>query len=139
MNFINEQKSELVAAQLEEALRRMKKLGLLEEVLKEFSEEGRLYRSESGILFYLSKQEMVEKWQKETGFIVYHVIKSQMEFGLCYSFLYVSNYQDEWRMENRELEEGCPIVYVKNVDDEICSEFGSIEIRPVCGGIVRIA
>ena len=28
--------------------------------------------------------------------VVFHVIKNQMEFGLCYSILYVSTYKEEW-------------------------------------------
>lgn len=141
MSFLTEQKTELAAAQAAEAVLRMKKLKLHGNVIKEFKEEGKLNLSERGILFWLDdeEQKMVQEWQEKTSNMVYHVIKNNMEFGLCYSFLYVSKYQDEWEMDNDDLEEGYPLVYVMNVTDEECSEYGHIGIKPVFGGIVRTA
>lgn len=142
MSYLSEQKSEIAQAQVTEALLRMKKLDLHENVIKEFYENGKLNLSEHvGLLYWLNEQEekMVREWEEETGNIVYHVIKNHMEFGLCYSFLYVSEDVDEWEMDNECLLQGYPLVYVKNVDDESCSEYGSIGIKPNVGGLMRTA
>lgn len=142
MSFLSEQKSELAQAQVTEALIRMKRLDLHENVIKEFHESGKLNLSEyCGLLYWLNEEEndMVHKWEKETGNLVYHVIKTQMSFGLCYSFMYVSPNTEEWIFDNECLESGYPIAYVKNVSDDDCSEYGSIGIRSSIGGLVRIA
>lgn len=82
---------------------------------------------------------MGREWEEETGNIVYHVIMNRFEFGLCYSFLYVSQHADEWGLDNENLKEGHPLVYVKNKDDNSLSEYGYIGIKPSFGGLMRIA
>lgn len=151
MSYLAKQTTEIAQAQVTEALLRMKKLNLLDGVIEQFKESGVLLKSENfcvgnrenriPILYDLSdkENEMVRKWEKETGNIVYHIIQNQMVFGLCYSFLYVSKHTDEWEMDNEDLNEGCPLVYVLNRDDEMCSEYGSIGIKPMHGAILRTA
>ena len=147
MSYLNEQKSVLATAQVTEALLRMKKLDLHENAIREFKDEGKLNRSDPaignrvGVLYWLTEKEqkMVKEWEKKTGNLVYHVIKNKLTFGLCYSFLYVSKYPDEWEADNEDLENGYPLAYVKNMDDEDCSEYGSIGIRKASGGVVRVA
>lgn len=142
MSYLEQQTSEIAQAQVVEALLRMKNLKLHENVINEFKETGKINLSENGgILYWLNDEEnnMVRQWEKETGNLVYHVIKNNMEFGLCYSFLYVSSYTDEWLNDDEDLKEGYPIVYVKNVTDNTCSEYGSIGIRSNIGGLVRVA
>lgn len=142
MSYLEQQTSEIAQAQVVEALLRMKNLKLHENVINEFKETGKINLSENGgILYWLNDDEnkMVRDWEKETGNMVYHVIKNNMEFGLCYSFLYVSPYTDEWLNDDEDLKEGYPIVYVKNVTDNTCSEYGSIGIEPNIGGLKRIA
>lgn len=142
MSYLEQQTSEIAQAQVVEALLRMKNLKLHENVINEFKETGKINLSEhGGILYWLNEEEnkMVRQWEKETSNLVYHVIKNNMEFGLCYSFLYVSPYTDEWLNDNEDLKEGYPIVYVKNVTDNTCSEYGSIGIKSNIGGLVRVA
>lgn len=142
MSYLTEQKTQLRAAQVTEALLRMKKLNLHEEVIQEFLREGKVNRSESdmGILFWLDETEekMVRDWEEETGNVVYHVIKKPMVFGLCYALLYVSTHTEEWELDNEDAEAGSPFVYVFNADDPDCSEYGSIGIIKRFGGLVRI-
>lgn len=151
MSYLAKQTTEIAQAQVTEAMLRMKKLNLLDDVIKQFREKGKLLKSENfcvgnrenriPILYDLSEEEtkMVKKWEEKTGNIVYHIIQNQMVFGLCYSFLYVSQNADEWEMDNEDLTEGCPLVYVLNKDDEMCSEYGSIGIKPMHGAILRTA
>lgn len=124
-----------------EAEKRIKMLNLHPNAIKEFKEGHKLNLSEKGILFWLNEEEekMVRAWEDETGNIVYHVVKNNMEFGLCYSLLYVSDNEEEWEDDNADLAEGYPLVYVMNVDDDFCSEYGSIGIKPFFGGVIRTA
>lgn len=132
-------REELKTLQREEAIKRMKELKILERVIKEFREEGKLNYSELGILWWLNndEDEMIRNWEKETGNMVYHVIKNHTEFGLCYSLLYVSYEPDEWEYDFHDLEQGVPIVYVLNVNG--FSEYGSIGVKPCFGGVIRTA
>ena len=149
MSYLTQQTTEIAKAQVTEALLRMKKLNLHENAIREFEESGKLNLSAGavmfgkrvGVLYWLDEKEqkMVEEWQKETGNMVYHVIKNNLAFGLCYSFLYVSNDPEDWEYDNQSLEEGIQFAYVKNVDDDWCSEYGTIGIQPGFGGVVRTA
>lgn len=151
MSYLTEQKTTLAQAQVAEALLRMKKLNLLNDVISYFKKEGKLYKSENffvgdrskrvPILYFLDEAEekMVKEWEEKTGNVVYHVIKNHMEFGTCYSFLYVSSDTEDWEYDNQDLADGCPIVYVKNVDDDFLSEGGRIGIKPMVGAILRTA
>lgn len=125
-----------------EAIKRMKLLKLHENPIREFEEEGRLNLSENGgILYWLDEkqQEYVKEFETKYNALVYHVIHDFTEFGELLSFLYVSDSEDEWEYDLDDLKQGYPYVYVKNLDDDMCSEFGSIGIKPRCGGIVRTA
>ena len=140
MNQISMVAADIQVAQKYEALLRMKKLGIHENAIREFKEEGKLNLSERGFLFWLNEEEekFIRDWERKTENVVYHVIKNVYEeIGLCYSLLYVSKSVDEWEMDNEDLEEGCPIVYVLNRTIEDFSEYGSIGIKPMFGGVVR--
>lgn len=142
MSYLTEQTTPIAKEQVKEALKRMKKLKLIDNVVKEFEDEGKLNLSElGGILYWLNDEEnaMVRAWEKETGNMVYHVIKNNMEFGLCYSFLYVSPDKEEWERDNEDLEAGYALAYVKNVTCTEYSEYGSIGIKPNFGGLRRTA
>ena len=73
--------------------------------------------------------------EKEHGLLVYLVIADSWS----YSYLYVSKYKEEWEMDVNDLGEGYPVVYVENLEDPECSEFGSIRIFPNGDGLIRIA
>lgn len=131
----------LLEQQKLEAVERMKMLNLIDNIIYEFKELDVLTRSERGILFYLTdeEKELVKTWETETENLVYHVIKNKMEFGLCYSLLYVSKHVEEWEADKEDLKEGIPLVYVINVDDMECSEYGSIGVKSFFGGLLRTA
>lgn len=123
-----------------EAVNRMKLIGLHENAIQDFVNEGKLNLSDNGFLFWLneSEQNIVDQWQRETGNLVYHVVKTKTTFGLMYSFFYVSKYEEEWFMDNADLQEGYAVCYVYNADDELSSEYGSIGFEMKFGGIVRV-
>ena len=127
----------------QEAIERMKILRLHNNVIREFGRKDRqLNKSENGgILYWLdeSEQQKVKEFEEEYGFVVYHVIHHFAEFGECYCYLYVNSDETLWEEDRQGLEDGYVFAYVYNKDDDFCSEFGSIGIRPQFGGLVRTA
>ena len=128
--------------QKQEAIERMKLLNLHGNVIKEFEKEGIVNLSENGgLLYWLNseQQTIVNEFEQKHNALVYHVIHTLTEFGEMYALLYVSEYEDEWSYDKDDIQCGYPLAYVKNVDDDFCSEFGSIGIKPQYGGLVRTA
>lgn len=123
----------------EEAISRMKILKLHPNVIKEFSNSGKLNLSLNAALYYLNDEQLarVQEFEQKYNAIVYHVIQSDTKFGELLSLLYVSQQTEEWEYDHNDLKEGYPFVYVANLTDETCSEFGFIGIRPIVGGVIR--
>ena len=126
----------------EEAIKRMKKLGLHYNVIRDFSKKDCvLNKSETmGSLFWLTdeEKEIVKKIEDEYGIMVYHIIHHNAEFGECYCMLYVSQYEEDWQADSELIDENLVYAYVYNKDDDFCSEFGTIAIKKAFGGLVRI-
>ena len=123
-----------------EALERMKLLKLHQNPVREFQNEGKLNLSERfGALFWLNEEQekLVRDWESKTGYLVYHVIHTRMEFGDTLSLLYVSTFQEEWAKDRENIRDGEALAYVMNLDDDICSEYGYIGIKPMFGGVIR--
>ena len=130
-----------MSKQFLEAVNRMKLLGLHENAIQDFVNEGKLNLSDNTSLtpeLVASGFEELVRLQQETGNLVYHVVKTRTTFGLMYSFFYVSKYEEEWFMDNADLQEGYAVCYVYNADDELSSEYGSIGFEMKFGGIVRV-
>ena len=128
--------------QKQEAIKRMKMLKILNQTIKEFENENVVNVSEhGGILFWLNEEQKqyVKEFENKSNAVVYHVIHNHTEFGELLSFLYVSKDEDEWDYDKNDLKYGTAIAYVKNLDDDSCSEFGSIGIKPQFGGLVRVS
>lgn len=125
-----------------EALLRMKKLKLHENVLAEFKNEDKLNQSETGVLYWVENEEVLAKikeFEANYNALVYHVIRSHTSFGELYSFLYVSDHQEEWQSDDDYLKENLAYAYVFNISDDWCSEIGMIQIQPITGGLRRTA
>lgn len=125
-----------------EAIARMKLLHLHPNVIREFESENILNLSESGgFLYWLTdaQKEHVLAFEKEYNALVYHIIHDYTEFGELLTFLYVSDHQEEWEADREELREGYACAYVKNLDDDGCSELGGICFKAQYGGLVRTA
>ncbi len=123
-----------------EAVDRMKMLQLHPNAIREFRDSGTLNASYYGALYFLTdgQKERVKKFEDESGGVVYHVIQNYTEIGEMLSFLYVSKYPEEWDMDRADLTDDEPVVYVANLTDENCSEYGHIGIRKLAGGVIRI-
>lgn len=125
--------------QVSEALQRMKMLKIHENAIADFLKDRTLNKSVGGFLYWLddSEKKMVEEWQRKTGNLVYHVIKSGLECGVCYSLLYVSKDPGEWIFDCEDLEQNYAFAYVENTTDPSGSEYGGIGIHPQFGGVIR--
>lgn len=136
---------------LNEIVKRMKKLQLHENVIKDFMAEKRLLNysepqrfgnSSVGILYWVEDEEILNKIkevEKEYDVTVYHLIHSYTQFGELYSMLYVENSEENYGYDNELLDEGIQYAYVWNKDDDDCSEFGTIGIKPAGGGAIRVS
>lgn len=135
--------------QKKEAIRRMKKLGLMDDVISLFSKEDRLYYSERqnkqypAVLYWLDNdpeyEQMVKDFEEVTGYLVYHVILTRTGFGKILDFLFVSTYEDDWEYEIERCQDGFYVTsQANNLTDESLSDMGSIVVRPAIGGLERI-
>ena len=133
MNITKEQKKQ-------EALERMKLLSLYPNIIREFEKDGIVNMSENGgYLYWLDdeQREYVSDFEAEYNTLVYHVIHNYTEVGEMLTFLYVSDDEEEWGYDRDDLKAGYACAYVKNLDEDAFSEFGSVGIKPELGGLIR--
>ena len=129
----------------EEAIRRMKKLGIIYDAIRQFKNEGIVMVSEppfGGLYWYHSEDEnykRMKKFEEEHGALVYIVVRAWTTFGKMDSYVYVSKYKEEWDMDNEDINDNIVMTYTVNYDMPDCSEFGSIGIRKAAGGLLRTA
>ena len=126
----------------QEAVARMKSLKLYPNIIREFEEKDVINLSENGgILYWLSdeQKQYVKEFEETYNTLVYHVIRNFTEFGELLTFLYVSDEQEEWEYDREDLKGGYTCAYVKNLDEDLFSEFGSVGIKMQFGGLVRTA
>ena len=126
----------------EEAIKRMRAMNIYSDAIKQFKNADIVMVSEPplGGLFWLNdeEKEMVSKFEQENNALVYLVVRSFTNLGIMDNIFYVSDYQDEWEMDNADLNENYACVYVINHDMPDCSEFGTIAWKSVGGGILRV-
>ena len=126
----------------EEAIKRMKSLKIYPETIKQFKTYGLVSCSEPPIggNYWLDDEQkkVVEEFEREHDALVYFVVSSFTEFGKLDALLYVSDYEEEWEMDNEDIKDGYPLSYVHNYDGPWCSEFGSIAVKGISGGLVRV-
>lgn len=130
-----------------EAINRMKELGLFAPCIKAFKNRDEVQLSEptGGLYEFRSDKELtakVQEFEKENNALVYHVIHTPAmidgEAMDMYNFLYVSDYQEEWEVDNADIKEGYVFAYVWNKTIDYFSELGSIAVKGMFGGLVRI-
>lgn len=125
-----------------EALGRMKRLGVFSETIKQFEQEDLVSISEPpmGAFFWVENEELEEmrQFEQRHNALVYVIIRSYTTIGKTDSYLYVSDYKDEWQRDRDMLNSNEAFAYVINRDMPDCSEFGSIGIRrTIAGGLAR--
>ena len=125
----------------QEALDRMKMLNLYPNIIKEFQQDNTVNMSELGFLYWLTdeQKQYVSEFETEHDALVYHVIHNYTEFGELLTFFYVSDHEEEWEYDRADLKDGYACAYVKNLDEDAFSEFGSVAFKEQFGGLVRTA
>lgn len=125
-----------------EAVKRMKEWGIFDPTIKQFKTEGLISISEPplGAFFWVEGEELkaVREFEEKNDALVYCIVRSYTSIGKMDSYLFVSDYKEEWEMDIADLREGQQLVYVVNHDAPDCSEFGSIGLaRTIAGGLRR--
>lgn len=132
----------------QEAINRMKTLGIFSPCINAFKNKDEVQLSEpnGGLYEFSSNKELTEKvkeFEKENNTLVYHIIHTYANFDGesmdMYNFLYVSDYSEEYEMDNLDIQDGYVFVYVWNKTIEDFSEFGLIGIKGKFGGLIRIS
>lgn len=126
-----------------EAICRMKKLHIWSQAIKEFEKHCLVLVTEPPIgAVYELEPELrteVKKFEEEHNALVYIVVRAFTTFGKMDSMLFVSDYVEDWELEDHELDEWIAMTYTINWDYPDCSEMGSIAIRPTpAGGLERV-
>ena len=81
----------------------------------------------------------IKEIEEEYNLLVYHVVHTYTNFGEMYNFLCVTDYEEEWQYDHAGIKDGYVFCWVWNKDVEEYSEFGSITVRNMFGGLVRVA
>lgn len=132
-----------------EALRRMKELGIMREVIEQFKKDNIVHYSErmnkqfNAVLYWLSNEkeyvDKVKEFENRTGSLVYHCILTHTEYGDILDMLHVSRYKEEWDYEIEKGSRGYRVFSnACNLTDEFMSDRGSIMVRPAMGGLERL-
>jgi len=126
-----------------EAIKMMKTLGLFGPCIKAFDrhDEVQLTEPTGGLYEFSDDAELnakIKEFEETYNTLVYHVIHTYTQFGELYNFLFVSDYEEEWEMDIADIKDGYVVAYVWNKSDDWCSEMGSIVVRELFGGLVRV-
>lgn len=129
--------------QKQKAIELMKQLNLYKPYVNSFAKSNTVcfFEHFGGFWAYQEPELMrkIKEFEEKTNCLVYAVTHEFLEFGECYDFLYVSNYEEDFYETVKEIANDKFIVnaYVWNKTVEYCSEFGSIGIQSFGGGIAR--
>lgn len=146
--------------QREEAIRRLTILedkGMISAVKKHFVENNEICVFERtmlgdinfGTAFKLSElsefpeykefdlKKVVADFEKEYNSVVYTATIEYTDFGLMLDLFCVSQYDDEWYMDNDDFEADRQCVYVYNLTNPMFSEYGTIGFDVSLGGVTR--
>lgn len=125
-----------------EAIARMKALGIFDQTIEQFETMDYASISEPpfGAFYWAEGEDLkrIRDFEEEHDALVYVVVRSFTSIGKMDSYLYVSDYAEEWEQDRADLKEHMALAYVYNHDAPDCSEFGSIGIKlTVAAGLQR--
>ena len=129
-------------AKKQEAIKRMKALDIIDNAIDQFENDDIVMVSEPpmGGLYWLNdeEKEMVRKFEEEHNALVYMVVRAFTNIGKMDSMLFVSDYDEEWEMDNQDIKDGYALTYTVNYDMPNCADMGSIGVKSIFGGLVRV-
>ena len=125
-----------------EAFNRLESLGLFMDAW-EFNETGeiRLFLQNADLFLCVKGKELeqIRAFELSYNALVFAVIRTFTSGGMMDSYLFVSDYPEEWADDRRLLLEGEAMAYVYNHDVPYCSEVGGIGIKRFSvSGLCRI-
>lgn len=133
--------------QKEEAIKRMRLLHIMPQVIKDFEKTDRVYYSERlssmfcATLYWLDNHkeyvDLVNEFEKKYKALVYHAQLTHLEFGDCLALFYVSKNEEDWSRDKNDIINGEMYCYVANLQCEFDSDFGYIGVKPAYGGVAR--
>ena len=124
------------------AIEHLKALNIYRPYIAEFRKNGTVTMFEGFGGYYINEmngytelESHIKEFERDYEAMVYAVTHEYLEFGECYTFLYV----DKNDPNNLTIDDGLYYVYayVWNKTMEYCSEFGTVGIQSSYGGIVR--
>lgn len=123
-------------------------LKLMDNVVKEFEEKGKLYYSErlnqmfNAVLYWVDNNKewsnLIEEFERKWSVMVYHCQLTHTTFGDILSLLYVTKDEEEWEQDRQDIKDGIAYAKCINLSDETLSDYGYIGIKSSMGGIVRV-
>lgn len=127
----------------QKAIELMNALDIYKPYIKGFKENDNIcfYENFGGFWVYQEPElaAKIKEFEQEYDVLVYAVTHEFLEFGECYDFLFIPDYEDEWEDLLIPQSNGFYVyAYVWNKTDDDCSEFGTIGIRSFGGGIKRV-
>ena len=124
-----------------EALSRMNVLGIFEQTIEQFDKLGKVSISMPpvGAFFWAEGEDLerVRDFERQFNALVFLVIRSFTDVGVMDSFLFVSDYPEEWQDDRRLLKRGEVIAYVYNHSMPYCRDMGSIGVQLTCAAGLR--
>ena len=127
----------------QKAIELMNKLDIYKPYIKSFRENNQICFFENFGGFWAEQEPelmtKIQEFEKEHNCLVYAVTHEFLEFGECYDFLYISDYEEDW--DEMLYPQGNMYyvgAYVWNKTVDWCSEFGTIGIQSFGGGIKRV-
>ena len=126
-----------------EAIKRMKLWKIYPETIKQFEKDGLISMSEPpfGAYYWITPEieKAVREFEEKYNAMVYSVIRSYTNIGIMDSYLFVSDYCEEWGMDIKDISKHRALAYVNNITYPDCSELGSIGVeRTPAAGLKRI-
>ena len=115
----------------QKAIELMQKLDIYKPYIKGFKDKTDVcfFECFGGYWAYQEPELMakIKEFEEQYNVLVYAVTHEYTEFGECYDFLYVSDYEEEWNeMLYKQGRTFYAYAYVWNKTDDFCSEFGTI-------------
>ena len=125
------------------AIELMKKLDIYKPYINGFKNEDTVcyFENYGGYWAYQEPGliEKVKELEEQHNCLVYAITHEYTAIGEMYSFLIITDYEEEWStLLEKYGNQYYGFAYVWNVDDDMCSEFGTIALSSFGGGIRRI-
>ena len=127
----------------EQAIKLLKRLKIYEPYIKGFKEDDNVCYFERYAGFWaFQDKELLEKIniiEEKYNCTVYAITHDYAEFGELYNFLIIPSYKEDWdELLVGDKSTKYAFAYVWNKTDNDCSEFGTIVINALYGGLKRV-